>query len=64
MTEIIMLRALMSELRVRAGRLRRDEKGQAVAELIIMAALAGAAIVIGKILYDKFVGKANSIPTD
>lgn len=64
MTEIIVLKALMSELQMRAKRLRKDERGEVLATLIIMAALAAAAIAVGALLYTLLINKAKSIPTD
>ncbi len=63
MVEVAMLQALMGELRQRGRELRRDERGEFVAQLIMIGGLAALAIAVLGIIVVKVKAKANSIPT-
>lgn len=64
MPELQLLHAFVWHVRARLAQARHDERGLGTLEVVLLgAALATAAIVVGGILVARVTDQANSIPT-
>lgn len=50
-------------VRDRAAALADDDRGEVSSTVILIGVMCALAVAVGAIIYTKFVGKANSIPT-